>query len=122
MAEASGTEAALARLASIPRDADGPTFPAPWAARAFALTVALADRGVVGWDDWSRVLGSKVALIGAAETGDAEAYWRAWLAALEEILGRSGVAAEGELATLRDAWLRAAAATPHGEPIELAKA
>ena len=111
--------AATDNFASIPRDADGPVFPAPWAARAFALAVALNERGVFSWSEWSETLGPKVAAEVRADPADAEAYWRAWLAALEAILGRKEVAARADLLDLREAWREAAERTPHGQPIEL---
>ncbi len=111
--------AAIAAVASIPRDADGPVFPAPWAARAFALAVALNARGVFTWSEWSAALGPKVAAEAASNPADAEAYWRAWLATLEELLGRKEVAGRTDLLDLKEAWRRAAERTPHGKPIEL---
>jgi nitrile hydratase accessory protein len=113
--------AALLGVASIPRDADGPVFPAPWAARAFALAVALNDRGVFAWSEWSEILGPKVAAETAADPADPEAYWRAWLAALEEILRRKKVAGASDLRDLKEAWREAAERTPHGQPITLAR-
>jgi nitrile hydratase accessory protein len=114
-----GAGAALREVSSIPRDDSGPVFPAPWAARAFALTVALNERGIFGWQEWSMVLGRKVAEVARGQEGEREAYWRAWLAALEEILGRKSVATERELLALQEAWREAAERTPHGEPVEL---
>ena len=49
-------------------------------------------------------------------------YWRAWLGALEAVLAARGIAAPEAVAELADAWGRAAAATPHGQPIRLAAA
>jgi nitrile hydratase accessory protein len=111
---------ALARVTSIPRDADGAVFPAPWAARAFALAVALSERGIFAWSEWSETLGPKVAAETAKDPADPEGYWRAWLAALEEILGRKNVAGASDLLDLQEAWRAAAEHTPHGRPIELA--
>ena len=34
---------------SIPRDADGPVFREPWEAQAFAMTLALHERGLFTW-------------------------------------------------------------------------
>jgi nitrile hydratase accessory protein len=93
-------------------------FPAPWAARAFALAVALNERGVFTWAEWSETLGDKV-VVGADEASDPEIYWQAWLAALEDILARKQVAGGRDLLALREAWREAAEATPHGRPIEL---
>ena len=109
---------ALPGLAAIPREEDGPVFPAPWAARAFALAVALNERGVFSWSEWAEALGAAL----AAERGDdPEACWRAWLAALEAVLGRRGVAGAPELAELQQAWREAAEATPHGQAVELTR-
>ena len=111
--------AALAASRAIPRDDDGPVFPAPWAARAFAFAVALNERGLFTWSEWSEALGAEVARLPEAEMGDGEAYWRAWLAALEALLASKSIAPPAELSILRNAWQAAAKATPHGEPIEL---
>jgi nitrile hydratase accessory protein len=113
--------AALNGVVSIPRDSDGPVFPAPWAARAFALAVALNERGVFTWAEWSATLGPLVATATRDDPADPEAYWQAWLAALEDILGRKQVAGRSDLIDLREAWRHAAEATPHGQPIELSK-
>ena len=112
-------DAGLAAVQSIPRDDDGPVFPAPWAARAFAMAVALNERGFFTLPEWSEALGAELARNAETETADPEAYWRAWLAALESVLASGMVARSAELAALREAWREAAEATPHGQPIEL---
>ncbi len=113
--------AALDNVASIPRDEDGPVFPAPWAARAFALAVALNARGVFAWSEWSKTLGPKVAAETQADPADPDAYWHAWLAALEEILGAKQLAGASDLLDLKEAWREAAERTPHGKPIDLSR-
>ena len=117
MSAPEAARAALTEVRTIPRDRDGPVFPTPWAARAFALTVALNERGVFAWTEWSETLGRHVGALAPTDASDAEAYWRAWLAALEEILAAKGVAGTGDLAHLQEAWRHAAEATPHGQPI-----
>jgi nitrile hydratase accessory protein len=114
----SAPDGAAVALASIPR-ADSPVFPTPWAARAFALAVALNERGVFTWSEWAEYLGAALRRTPHAVDAGPEAYWRAWLAALEEILLHKRVAAAADLAALNEAWRRAAEATPHGKPIEL---
>jgi nitrile hydratase accessory protein len=109
----------LEAIAGIPRDNDGPVFPTPWAGRAFALAVALNERGVFTWSEWSEILGAKVADTTRGRADVVEAYWEAWLAALEDILGRKQVAAHADLLDLKEAWREAAERTPHGQPIEL---
>jgi nitrile hydratase accessory protein len=110
--------AALREVPTLPRDAGGPVFPAPWAARAFAFAVALQERGVFSWREWSQALGKETSDSVALDAADAEAYWRAWLKALEELLERKALASPLELKTLAEAWRKAAEATPHGQPIE----
>ncbi len=103
---------------AILRGESGPVFPTPWAARAFALAVALNERGVFASSEWAETLG---AALRAEADDDPEAYWRAWLAALEQVLGRHGVASRGDLVQLQQAWRDAAERTPHGEAIVLAE-
>ena len=38
---------AIAAVPGIPRGADGPVFREPWEAQAFAMAVALHERGLV---------------------------------------------------------------------------
>jgi nitrile hydratase accessory protein len=105
---------------SIPRDAEGPVFRAPWEAQAFALAVALQARGVFTWSEWAVALGAEIKRAQAAgdpDTGDT--YYRHWLAALERIVADKGVATSTALTRTRDAWDHAADRTPHGEPIKL---
>lgn len=111
-------DAALAAVASIPRDDDGPVFPAPWAATAFAMTVALNERGQFTWTEWADRLGAAIAATG--HSAEPEAYWLCWLDALEDTIGAIDPADESALQHLREAWRSAARDTPHGEPIELA--
>jgi nitrile hydratase accessory protein len=93
--------------------ADSPTFEEPWQAKAFAIAVALHERGFYTWQEWSETLGARIATAGEAD------YYGEWLAALEELLTEKGVTTAAETAGWREAWHRAAARTPHGEPIEV---
>ena len=112
--------AAEAALPGLPRDADGPVFAEPWEAQAFALAVALHERGVFTWPEWAAALAEEIQRAQAAgdpDTGDT--YYRHWLAALESLVASKGASSGEELARYRDAWDRAADRTPHGQPIEL---
>jgi nitrile hydratase accessory protein len=109
--------AAFAAVPSIPRDDDGPVFPAPWAATAFAMTVALNERGLFTWPDWAERLGAAIAARGPS--AGPEDYWLCWLSALETTIASIDPGSDGDLERLREAWQRAAHETPHGEPIEL---
>jgi nitrile hydratase accessory protein len=103
-----------------PSGADEPAFREPWQAQAFALAVSLHQAGLFGWDEWAAALSAEIAAAEAAGApADGSAYYHHWLAALERLVTAKGAVGAAELAARRDAWDRAARATPHGQPIEL---
>jgi nitrile hydratase accessory protein len=105
---------------SIPRDVDGPVFREPWEAQAFAMALALHERGLFSWPEWAATLGEEIKRAQAAGDPDTgETYYRHWLAALERIVAAKGLASAQALGRYREAWARAAARTAHGTPIEL---
>jgi nitrile hydratase accessory protein len=107
-------------IPSIPRDANGPVFREPWEAHAFAMALALYDRGLFAWTEWAAKLGEEIKKAQAAGDPDTgETYYRHWLATLERIVAEKGVTTAQALAQHHDAWERAAHRTPHGTPIEL---
>jgi len=111
---------AIGAVPGIPRCPEGPVFREPWEAQAFAMAVALHERGLFTWSEWTAVLGDEIKRAqaqGDPDTG--ETYYRHWLAALERIVAEKGVTDAAVLARYRDAWDRAAERTPHGAPIEL---
>jgi nitrile hydratase accessory protein len=104
-------------LPGIPRDANGPVFRAPWEAHAFAMALALYEKGLFTWTEWSAMLGEEIKKAQAAGDPDTgETYYRHWLATLERMVAAKGrpphKAGKSSLGT-RDAQ------TPHGKPIEL---
>lgn len=96
---------------------DAPVFAEPWQAQAFALAVALHQRGVFTWSEWAAELSKQVARPGAAQDGSD--YYQHWLATIEALLAEKGVAGPQLVADLSASWQRAAHATPHGKPILL---
>jgi nitrile hydratase accessory protein len=107
-------------LPSIPCDTEGPTFREPWEAQAFALAVQLREQGLFTWDEWAQALGAEISA--AQRSGDADlgdTYYRHWLTALERLVVSKGAATRAGLEDIKDAWDRAAKATPHGRPIVL---
>jgi nitrile hydratase accessory protein len=105
------------------RATEARVFDEPWEAHAFALTLALHERGVFSWREWSDALAAVLAearVRGDADTG--RAYYRHWLAALERLTARKGLVDDASLAQRRRAWAEAARRTPHGQPIELGAA
>jgi nitrile hydratase accessory protein len=125
MSERSSIELEAARrpteaIPSIPRDTNGPVFREPWEAHAFAMALALHDRGLFAWTEWAGKLGEEIKKAQAAGDPDTgETYYRHWLATLERIVAEKGVTTSQALAQHYDAWERAAHRTPHGTPIEL---
>jgi nitrile hydratase accessory protein len=114
---------AVSAVPGLPRDADGPVFREPWEAQAFALAVALHQRGLFGWDEWAATLGEEIKA--AQRAGDPDTgvtYYCHWLKTLERIVATRDIADRSALAHYRDAWARAAGRTPHGAPIELTAA
>ena len=110
----------VAALPEIPRDAEGPVFREPWEAQAFAMAVALHEQGVFTWNEWAATLAVEIKAAqaqGDPDTG--ETYYRHWLAALEKLVASKALTSAAELSARRDAWDRAARATPHGRPIAL---
>lgn len=111
---------AVAAVPGLPRGADGPVFREPWEARTFAMAVALHDRGLFGWSEWTATLGDEIKRAqraGDPDTG--ETYYRHWLAALERMVEAKGATTPDALARYFAAWDHAADRTPHGAPIEL---
>ena len=107
-------------VAGIPRDDDGPVFHEPWEAQAFAMALALHERGLFTWNEWAAALAREIKRAQAAGDPDTgETYYRHWLATLEFLVAEKGVATADTLHRYRDAWDHAADRTPHGAPIEL---
>jgi nitrile hydratase accessory protein len=117
--DAAARDAARA-LPDLPCDAEGPVFRAPWEAQAFAMALALHERGVFTWPEWAATLGAEIKRAQAAGDPDTgETYYHHWLATLERIVAAKGVTTSDTLHRYRDAWDHAADRTPHGQPIEL---
>jgi nitrile hydratase accessory protein len=117
-------DAATARatrdVPSIPCDAEGPVFREPWEAQAFAMALALHERGLFTWSEWAATLSEEIKRAQAAGDPDTgETYYRHWMAALERLIASKGVATSETLHRYRYAWDHAADRTPHGAPIEL---
>ena len=120
MIDQAAARRATQEVPSIPRDADGPVFREPWEAQAFAMTLALHERGLFTWGEWAAALAAEIKRAqGAGDPDTGETYYRHWLATLERIVAAKGLADAATLARTREAWQRACERTPHGTPIEL---
>jgi len=105
----------------LPRDSAGPVFREPWEAQAFAMALALHERGLFTWSEWAATLAQEIKAAQAAGDPDTgQTYYRHWLNALERLVAEKNVADDGALARYRQAWARAAQRTLHGTPIALA--
>ena len=67
----------MSRLDPAP---DAPVFAEPWQAEAFAMVVALHERGLFSWNQWADALSTQVKGPGGGS------YYAAWIAALESLL------------------------------------
>jgi nitrile hydratase accessory protein len=120
MTDRAAARRATAEVTSIPRDDDGPVFREPWEAQAFAMALALHERGLFTWTEWAATIAEEIKRAQAAGDPDTgETYYRHWLNALERLVAEKGVTDRNTLARYREAWDHAADRTPHGKPIEL---
>lgn len=99
------------------RPEEGQHFCEPWEAQAFALAVALQNRGLISAAEWAQALGAE--LHGDSAATDGHDYYEHWLRALEKLLSAKGIASLAQVESMSEAWRRAAQATPHGQPIRL---
>jgi nitrile hydratase accessory protein len=114
---------ALRANPGLPADSKGPVFHEPWQAQAFAMTLALYEKGLFAWPEWAAMLGETIkAAQDAGDPDTGETYYNHWLATLERMVAEKAVTTQADLASHRDAWERAAERTPHGQPIELRSA
>jgi nitrile hydratase accessory protein len=78
---------ALRDLPGIPLDGGSPVFNEPWEARAFAMTLALHERGVFTWPQWAEALSRQITQAHAAGDADlGDTYYQQWLRALESLV------------------------------------
>jgi nitrile hydratase accessory protein len=108
-------------LPGVPSDSGGVVFREPWEAQAFAIAVALHERGLFSWTEWAATLAGEIRAAqarGDPDTG--ETYYRHWLDTLERLVIAKRATDAVTLAQYRKAWNHAASRTPHGTPIELA--
>ena len=132
-----------------PAENGEPVFKEPWEAQAFSLVIALHESGVFSWSEWSDALAQairrdlhpggledvvqRVSEAVGEDVGDKtsdqmeekedrrDSYYQHWLAALEHLAIAKGLSRAGELAQRVQAWRDAYLATPHGQPVELAR-
>lgn len=80
---------------AIPRRNGEPVFDAPWEARAFSMAVALHEKGVYPWREFSQELATEIA---EAERHDHDStYYERWYATLEKLAKASGLVTQDEV-------------------------
>jgi nitrile hydratase accessory protein len=99
--------AEMSGQAGLPRKSGELVFHNPWERRAFALAVALCQRGVYPWNDFRDHLIAEIAASERAEkTGGSgsppRSYYENWLAALEKLLIKKGICAPEQMAAGTD--------------------
>jgi len=110
----------MQRFEHQPQDDEGPVFNVPWEAQAFALVLALHERGLFSWQEWAGALSAEIAEAQAAGDPDlGNTYYQHWLAALETISRQKNFSNTDELARRKSQWHEAYLNTPHGKPIQL---
>ena len=82
-------------MAALPRRSGELVFHDAWERRAFAIAVALCEQGLYDWDVFRAQLIAEIDQLGAGrEASDpaAPGYYEHWLASLEKVLARRGIA------------------------------
>jgi nitrile hydratase accessory protein len=95
-------------------------FSEPWEAEAFALAVSLSEQGHFSWKEWAATLADELkAAADRGEIDDGSHYYHYWLAALEKLVAKRGLADQEAMKKCKQAWADAYRHTPHGKPVEL---
>src|SRR3954453_12474232 len=95
---------ATAAVPGIPRDDSGPVFLEPWEAQAFAMALALHERGLFSWAEWGAALAAQNKRAeGAGDPETGETSHPHWLATMEHLVAAKGVASTETLHRYRDA-------------------
>ena len=95
-------------------------FREPWEAQAFAMALALHERGMFTWPQWAATLADEIKRAQAAGDPDTgETYYATGSTRSNASSPRRASPIAATLARYQHAWDHAADRTPHGEPIEL---
>jgi nitrile hydratase accessory protein len=105
------------------REGSEPVFAEPWQAQVFALAVELNRLGRFTWNEWVATFSAEIARHPAAPGEEpTHAYYRQWLSALEALVVAKGLSSGDEIGRRKEEWRIAYLRTPHGLPVELARA
>jgi nitrile hydratase accessory protein len=102
------------------RDSGELVFAEPWQAQAFALAVKLSENGCFTWKEWTEALAKEIkTAVDRGEADDGTRYYNHWLAALESLVSKKGLATDSAMLARKEEWADAYRHTPHGQPVEL---
>lgn len=97
-----------------------PVFNHPWQAQAFAMTLALHEKGLFTWAEWAQVLAETIKQAQAQGDPDhGDTYYDHWLRTLEKILSDKAILEAAAISKRQAQWVYSAHMTPHGMPIIL---
>ena len=101
-------------------DAGTPVFAEQWQAEALAMADLLIQDGQLDAKEWAQTLGEQLQHYQAdAEADTSDNYYRAVLAALENVINKNALLSAPEITQRQTAWEQAYLSTPHGQPVML---
>ncbi len=103
----------MAGQAALPRQSGELLFQDPWEGIAFAIAVALCERGHYAWADFQARLIVHIAAADRQGPDIGPTYYECWLAGLESLLMDRGIVSRKKL-TARAGWLARMAAPQDG--------
>jgi nitrile hydratase accessory protein len=93
-------------------------FADPWHAEVVATTLTLSRNGLFTWNEWVNCFSRHIARKPQSEAEDANtAYYRQWLAALEDMLHEKSLLVTAQIAQAQDDWRLSYLHTEHGQPV-----
>lgn len=91
----------IAELTKAPRQSDELVFKTPWEARIFSIVAHLSDQEKFAWNEFRELLVEHIALTapdaGTCDHNSGTVYYRAWLAAAEELLASRKMCTDAEI-------------------------
>ena len=104
--------------AALPRQSGELVFQDPWEGCAFAMAVALCERGLYPWSEFRAHLITEIAAAERPEIPPESrpTYYECWLAAFEALLVVKGVLTKAKIDT-RAGWLARAASPSHSRSL-----
>jgi nitrile hydratase accessory protein len=80
----------LSAIPAMPLSVDAAVFNEPWQARTFAMIVALHERGLFSWPEWTQALSRQIHAAKTAGDPDVgDTYYEHCLCALESLAARA---------------------------------